>query len=147
MPLVSDDDDDDAVAGRSYFGGMQQESRLLCSQLQLAIMQAFLLAGKDKEDPQDEMELEPGEVMDESDTRHLVKGTDLKHLAYDIVRLIKRSKASGSNCSAVDQNIQLALDRFSQTLQVAIASGCISATKGKYQVITVVPFLLACLTL
>lgn len=106
------------------------ESRLLYSQLHLAIIEAFLLAGKDKEDPQDEMELEPGEVMDESDSRHLIKGTDLKELTLDMSKLIDKSKTAEFNHSIIDQQVQLSMDRFAQTLQVAIATGCLSSSKG-----------------
>lgn len=106
------------------------ESRLLYSQLHLAIIEAFLLAGKDKEDPQDEMELEPGEVMDESDSRHLIKGTDLKELTLDMSKLIDKLKTAEFNHSIIDQQVQLSMDRFAQTLQVAIATGCLSSSKG-----------------
>lgn len=108
----------------------EHESRLLYSQLHLAIIQAFLLAGKGEETPQDEMELEPGEVMDESDSRHLIRGTDLRELTQDMTKLMDKFKTVESNRSIVDQQVQLSLDRFAQTLQVAIATGCLSATKG-----------------
>lgn len=107
------------------------ESRLLYSQLHLAIIEAFLLAGKDKEDPQDEMELEPGEVMDESDSHHLIKGTDLKELTQDMSKLIDRLKTAEFSHSIIDQQVQLSIDRFAQTLQVAIATGCLSSTKDE----------------
>ena len=106
------------------------ESRLLYSQLHLAIIQAFLSAGKDKEDPQDEMELEPGEVMDESDSRHLIKGTDLKELIQDMAKLIDKLKTVEFNHCIIEQQVQLSMDRFAQTLQVAVATGCLSAAKG-----------------
>ena len=122
MPLVCDS----AACDRHSY----HESRLLYSQLHLAIIEAFLLAGKDKEDPQDEMELEPGEVMDESDSRHLIKGTDLKELTQDMSKLIDRLKTAEFNHSVIDQQVQLSMDRFAQTLQVAIATGCLSSSKG-----------------
>lgn len=121
MPLASDSISD---------GHTHHESRLLYSQLHLAIIQAFLSAGKDKEDPQDEMELEPGEVMDESDSRHLIKGTDLKELTRDMSKLIGKLKTEELNHSIIDQQVQLSVDRFAQTLQVAMATGCLSAAKG-----------------
>ena len=119
----------------SYFAASDahtlHESRLLYSQLHLAIIQAFLCASKEEENPQDEMELEPGEVMDESDSRHLIKGTDLRELTRDMTKLIDKFKTVEFNHSFSDQQVQLSLDRFAQTLQVAIATGCLSATKGK----------------
>lgn len=122
MPLACDS----AICDRHSY----HESRLLYSQLHLAIIEAFLLAGKDKEDPQEEMELEPGEVMDESDSRHLIKGTDLKELTQDMSKLIDRLKTAEFNHSIIDQQVQLSMDRFAQTLQVAIATGCLSSSKG-----------------
>ncbi len=121
MPLACDSISD---------GQTHHESRLLYSQLHLAIIQAFLSVGKDKEDPQDEMELEPGEVMDESDSRHLIKGTDLKELTRDMSKLIGKLKTEELNHSIIDQQVQLSVDRFAQTLQVAMATGCLSAAKG-----------------
>ena len=123
MPLTSDCTTSDRHT--------QHETRILYSQLHLAIIQAFLLAGKNEENPQDEMELEPGEVMDESDSRHLIKGTDLRDLTQDIVKLTDKFKTFEYNHSVIDQHVQLSLDRFAQTLQVAISTGCLSATKGK----------------
>lgn len=117
-------------------GHTLHETRLLCSQLHLGIIQAFLLAGKNEENPQDEMELEPGEVMDESDSRHLIKGTDLKQLTQDMTKLIDKLKIVEFNHSITDQQVQLSLDRFAQTLQVAIATGCLSATKGNSVIFT-----------
>ena len=117
-------------------GHTLHETRLLCSQLHLAIIQAFLLAGKNEENPQDEMELEPGEVMDESDSRHLIKGTDLKQLTQDMTKLIDKLKNVDFNHSITEQQVQLSLDRFAQTLQVAIATGCLSATKGNSVIFT-----------
>ena len=76
------------------------------------------------------MELEPGEVMDESDSRHLIKGTDLKELTQDMSKLIDRLKTAELNHSIIDQQVQLSMDRFAQTLQVAIATGCLSSSKG-----------------
>ncbi|XP_022796977.1 uncharacterized protein C7orf26 homolog [Stylophora pistillata] len=112
---------------------MHKDSRVLCSQLHLAIIQAFLLAGKDKEDPQDEMELEPGEVMDESDNQHVIKGTDLKELSQDMKKLIDKLATVEFNHSIIEQQVQLSMDRFSQTLQVAMATGCLSAAKDELQ--------------
>ena len=112
-------------------GHTQRELRLLYSQLHLAIIQAFLSAGKNEENPQDEMELEPGEVMDESDSSHLIKGADLRELTQDIINLIEKIKTAEFKHSFVDQQVQLSLDRYAQTLQVAIATGCVSASKGE----------------
>ena len=123
MPLARDF----SVSGRQA----QHESRLLCSQLHLAIIQAFLLASKNEENPQEEMELEPGEVMDESDSRHLIKASDLKELSQDMIKLIDNSRALELNKAVIDQQVQLSIDRFAQTLQVAMATSCLSATKGK----------------
>ena len=97
----------------------------------MAIIQAFLSAGKNEENPQDEMELEPGEVMDESDSSHLIKGADLRELTQDIINLIEKIKTAEFKHSFVDQQVQLSLDRYAQTLQVAIATGCVSASKGE----------------
>lgn len=110
-----------------------KDSRVLCSQLHLAIIQAFLLAGKDKEDPQDEMELEPGEVMDESDSQHLIKGTDLKELSQDMKKLIDKLATVEFSHSIIAQQVQLSMDRFAQILQVAMATGCLSAAKDELQ--------------
>lgn len=123
MPLSSD------FAGSNRH--TQHETRLLYSQLHLAIIQAFLLASKNEENPQDEMELEPGEVMDESDSRHLIKGTDLKEMSQDMKKLIDKLRTLDLNNGIIDQQVQLSLDRFAQTLQVAIATGCLSATKDE----------------
>lgn len=114
-----------------------KDSRVLCSQLHLAIIQAFLLAGKDKEDPQDEMELEPGEVMDESDSQHLIKGTDLKELSQDMKKLIDKLATVEFSHSIIAQQVQLSMDRFAQILQVAMATGCLSAAKGWYPLLPV----------
>lgn len=127
MPLACDSTTSD--------GHTHHESRLLYSQLHLAIIQAFLSAGKDKEDPQDEMELEPGEVMDESDSRHLIKGTDLRELTQDMSKLIDKLKTEEFNLSIIDQQVQLSVDRFAQTLQVAMSTGCLSAAKGNICVV------------
>ena len=126
MPLARDF----SMSGRQA----QHESRLLCSQLHLAIIQAFLLASKNEENPQDEMELEPGEVMDESDSRHLIKASDLKELSQDMIKLIDNSRALELNKAIIDQQVQLSVDRFAQTLQVAMATSCLSATKGNQYV-------------
>lgn len=123
MPLARDF----SVSGRQA----QHESRLLCSQLHLAIIQAFLLASKNEENPQEEMELEPGEVMDESDSRHLIKASDLKELSQDMIKLIDNSRALELNKAFIDQQVQLSIDRFAQTLQVAMATSCLSATKDE----------------
>ncbi|KAJ7381628.1 hypothetical protein OS493_040037 [Desmophyllum pertusum] len=123
MPLACDN----AVSD----GHTHHESRLLYSQLHLAIIQAFLLAGKDKEDPQEEMELEPGEVMDESDSRHLIKGGDLKELTQDMTKLIEKFKTVEFNDNVIEQQVQLSMDRFAQTLQVAMATGSLSAAKDE----------------
>lgn len=112
-------------------GHTQRELRLLYSQLHLAIIQAFLSAGKNEENPQDEMELEPGEVMDESDSSHLIKGADLRELTQDMINLIEKFKTAEFKHSFVDQQVQLSLDRYGQTLQVAIATACVSASKGE----------------
>lgn len=123
MPLVSDCASSDRHT--------QHEARLLYSQLHLAIIQAFLLAGKNEDNTQDELELEPGEVMDESDSRHLIKGADLKELTRDMISLIAKLKTVGFNKGVFDQKVQLSLDRFAQTLQVAIATGCLSTSKDE----------------
>ena len=77
------------------------------------------------------MELEPGEVMDESDSSHLIKGADLRELTQDMINLIEKIKTAEFKHSFVDQQVQLSLDRYAQTLQVAIATGCVSASKGE----------------
>ena len=59
------------------------------------------------------------------------KGTDLRELTQHIVKLIDKFKTFEHNNSIIDQHVQLSLDRFAQTLQVAISTGCLSATKGK----------------
>ena len=76
------------------------------------------------------MELEPGEVMDESDSSHLIKGADLRELTQDMINLIEKIKTAEFKHS-FDQQVQLSLDRYAQTLQVAIATGCVSASKGE----------------
>lgn len=117
-------------------GHTQRELRLLYSQLHLAIIQAFLSAGKNEENPQDEMELEPGEVMDESDSSHLIKGAALRELTQDMINLIEKIKTAEFKLSFVDQQVQLSLDRYAQTLQVAIATGCVSASKDELVAMT-----------
>ena len=106
-----------------------EKAKLLHSQLHLAILQTFLAAGSDKGNLQEE--LEPGEVEDDADMQHLIRGDELTDLATDMLDLIGSVKNDiTTDSDLVNDQIQLALDRFAQIIQVAIATGCLSCRKG-----------------
>ncbi|EDO36968.1 predicted protein [Nematostella vectensis] len=110
----------------------EESTRDLYSELQLGILQTLVRSGRNKMNPKDEMEMEPGEVMDESDLlRHLLKGEELHSLTSTVTSFIDNLKHNAIAKGAVQEKIDLALDRLAQVLQVAIATGCLSCTRDE----------------
>lgn len=82
------------------------------------------------------MELEPGEVMDESDTlRHLLDSKDLKRLTDSMVKLIDcLNEIEDVEPEARSDAVNTSIDRIAQIIQVSIATGCLSSSKGKWMI-------------
>jgi hypothetical protein len=113
----------------------KQNLQDMYSELQLGLLQALIMSGRSKFNPKDEMELEPGEVMDESDTlRHLLTSEDLKCLTEGMMTLIDILNEADNVDSDVRNNaINLSIDRIAQIIQVSIATGCLCSSKSKWR--------------
>ncbi|KAK3737774.1 hypothetical protein QZH41_012213 [Actinostola sp. cb2023] len=112
----------------------KQTLRDVYSELHFGVLQALIMSGQSKRNPKDEMELEPGEVMDETDTlRHLLNSDDLKTLTAAMMKIIDilNNDQEDDEINRCDMN--LSIDRVAQVIQVAIATGCLSSSKGKYK--------------
>ncbi|XP_031563350.1 uncharacterized protein C7orf26-like [Actinia tenebrosa] len=111
---------------------MKQSLKDMYSELHLGLLQALVMSGKSKFNPKDDMELEPGEVMDESDTlRHLLDSKDLKRLTESMVKFIDSlNEAVDILPDARNDAVNISIDRIAQIIQVSIATGCLSSSKG-----------------
>ena len=112
----------------------KQNLKDMYSELHLGLLQALVMSGRSKFNPKDEMELEPGEVMDESDTlRHLIDSKDLKRLTDSMVKLIDSlNEADDVEPDVRNDAVNMSIDRIAQIIQVSIATGCLSSSKGEW---------------